>query len=167
MLNSINWPEKWLPGFTDNFASNEIIVKDVDFDKVINNLIDTAQWEKYYKNCSNISIKETTSTQLFNNAEFQFTTFGFVIDAVVEEMEIDTTHKIARIAWQGKNNGDDNESLNVYHAWLIESLPLNRLRILTQESQIGKPAVDLANDPTHPMINGHQEWLDGLYQFSK
>lgn len=27
MLNEINWPEQYLPGTTDNFASNEVIVK--------------------------------------------------------------------------------------------------------------------------------------------
>lgn len=27
MMNSIKWPEKYLPGTTDNFASNEVIVK--------------------------------------------------------------------------------------------------------------------------------------------
>ena len=26
MLNEINWPQDYLPGTTDNFASNEIIV---------------------------------------------------------------------------------------------------------------------------------------------
>ena len=29
MLNEINWPQEYLPGTTDNFASNEVIVKDL------------------------------------------------------------------------------------------------------------------------------------------
>lgn len=29
MLNEINWPKEYLPGTTDNFASNEVIVKDL------------------------------------------------------------------------------------------------------------------------------------------
>lgn len=45
MLNEINWPQKWLPGMTDNFASNEIIVKDLAFENVIENLIDTSKWD--------------------------------------------------------------------------------------------------------------------------
>ena len=36
------------------------------------------------------------------------------------------------------------------------------VRILTQESQKGKPAVELHNTKPNPMINGHQDWLDGL-----
>ena len=29
MLNEIYWPEEYLPGTTDNFVSNEVIVKDL------------------------------------------------------------------------------------------------------------------------------------------
>lgn len=52
------------------------------------------------------------------------------------------------------------EPLDVIHAWLLEELPENRLRILTQESQIGKPEAELAG--TNIMIDGHQSWLYGL-----
>ncbi len=30
-MNAIQWPEKWIPGETDNFVSNEVIVKGLDF----------------------------------------------------------------------------------------------------------------------------------------
>lgn len=30
---SINFPEKFTPGLTDNFVSNEVVLKDLDFDK--------------------------------------------------------------------------------------------------------------------------------------
>jgi hypothetical protein len=33
---------------------------------------------------------------------------------------------------------------------------------LTQESQIGKPAAALAAAKPNLMLNGHQDWLDGL-----
>ena len=52
------------------------------------------------------------------------------------------------------------ELLDLIHAWLLKELPGNRLRILTQESQIGKPAAKLAG--TNIMIDGHQSWLYGL-----
>ncbi|CAL9661993.1 hypothetical protein [Streptomyces sp. enrichment culture] len=48
------------------------------------------------------------------------------------------------------------------HAWLVEDLPGDRVRILTQESQIGRPAAALAEERPNPMLNGHQSWLDGL-----
>jgi hypothetical protein len=37
-----------------------------------------------------------------------------------------------------------------------------RVRILTQETQKGQPAQELAKARPNPMINGHQERLDGL-----
>ncbi|MDR3105930.1 MAG: SRPBCC domain-containing protein, partial [Yokenella regensburgei] len=42
-----------------------------------------------------------------------------------------------------------------------------RVRILTQETQNGVPAKDLANTRPNPMLNGHQEWLDGLIRAAK
>jgi hypothetical protein len=50
----------------------------------------------------------------------------------------------------------------VHHAWLVEDLDGGRVRILTQETQKGKPAAELHNTKPNPMINGHQDWLDGL-----
>ena len=50
----IQFPEKWTPGYTDNFVSNEVIVKDLDFTKVLDGLLDAAKWETYYDNSSDI-----------------------------------------------------------------------------------------------------------------
>jgi hypothetical protein len=165
MLNEINWPQKWLPSMTDNFASNEIIVKDLAFENVIENLIDTSKWEQYYANSSDINMYNQASTKLQQDTRFKFKTFGFDIEAEMEELVIE--ENIARIAWHGWNNATGDEFLDVYHAWLIEKLPQDRLRILTQESQIGAPAKAMAQDESHPMINGHQDWLDCLAKFSK
>jgi hypothetical protein len=41
-------------------------------------------------------------------------------------------------------------------------LPGNRVRLLTQETQIGTPAKELAATKPNPMLNAHQDWLDGL-----
>ncbi|AYQ45047.1 hypothetical protein C1I82_03210 [Helicobacter pylori] len=38
MMNAISWPKKWIPGETDNFVSNEVIVKGLDFNKVVQQL---------------------------------------------------------------------------------------------------------------------------------
>ncbi|MGW7425624.1 hypothetical protein ACWGJB_37295 [Streptomyces sp. NPDC054813] len=52
--------------------------------------------------------------------------------------------------------------LFVIHARLVEDLPGDRVRILTQETQIGQPAAESARQWPNPMLNGHQAWLDGL-----
>jgi hypothetical protein len=66
-----------------------------------------------------------------------------------------------RVAWHGWA-GEDDTRLDVHHAWLVENLSDGRVRILTQETQKGKPAEGLAKAKPNPMINGHQDWLDGL-----
>ncbi|HBO9103374.1 TPA: SRPBCC domain-containing protein, partial [Pseudomonas aeruginosa] len=42
-----------------------------------------------------------------------------------------------------------------------------RVRILTQETQKGKPAEELHNAKPNPMINGHQDWLDSLVEAAR
>ncbi|WP_455677799.1 hypothetical protein [Sharpea azabuensis] len=41
-------------------------------------------------------------------------------------------------------------------------MPKDRVRILTQEFQIGKPAQDLFNSHPDTMNIGHQDWIKGL-----
>jgi hypothetical protein len=53
------------------------------------------------------------------------------------------------------------------HAWIVEDLSGGRVRILTQESQKGKPAIALHNAKPNPMINGHQDWLNGLVEAAR
>lgn len=67
-----------------------------------------------------------------------------------------------RVAWHGWVEGDAKTRLDVHHAWLLEDLPGGRVRVLTQETQIGEPAKELAKTLPHPMLNAHQAWLDGL-----
>ena len=55
-----------------------------------------------------------------------------------------------------------DDRLDVHHAWLVEDLDGGRVRILTQETQKGQPAAALHAAKPNPMINGHQDWLDGL-----
>jgi len=59
------------------------------------------------------------------------------------------------------------DSASSVTAWLIENLEGGRVRILTQETQIGKPAQELAQAQPNPLINGHQNWLNGLVDAAK
>ncbi len=59
------------------------------------------------------------------------------------------------------------DELDVHHAWLVENLDGRRVRILTQETQKGKPAEELHNAKPNPMINGHQDWLDSLVEAAR
>jgi len=166
-MKSINWSTEYLPGTTDNFVSNEVISNQVDIDTVWSNLVDTSKWETYYDNATNIVLSDKSSSLLKFAEKFHFDTFGFPIDAQVMELVKPVDGKTARLAWHGWQNGDEDTQFDVYHAFLIEKLDDGRIRIITQESQIGKPAKDLAKQDPNPMLNGHQKWLDGLINISK
>jgi hypothetical protein len=73
-----------------------------------------------------------------------------------------TTGKPGRLRWRAWKDGKEDEKLDLYHAGIVEDLGRGRVRILTQELQIGKLAAKLAQERPNPMVNGHQDWLDGL-----
>lgn len=159
---AIIWPQTYLPGHTDNYVSNEVIVKGVSAEQVWTYLIDTRAWPRYYDNASDIAFRDNKGPLLNTASRFRFTTFGFPVESEVLEFIPPTASKPGRIAWHGWVEGDADHRLDVHHAWLIENLSGGRVRVLTQESQIGKPARDLAGAQPNPMLNKHQAWLEGL-----
>lgn len=160
-MNSINWPADYVPGFTENFASNEVIVAGVTATDVWPLLVVATCWPSYYSNSANIQFHDGKGPELQKGIRFYFETFGFPVEAEVVEYEAPSDGKPGRVAWHGWA-GDGDTRLDVHHAWLVEDLPGNRIRVLTQETQKGKPAEELAKARPNPMINGHQDWLDGL-----
>ncbi len=161
-MHAIIWPDAYLPGTTENFASNEIIVAGVSAAEIWQQLDDTRAWPTYYSNASDIHFHDGSGPLLSDGALFCFTTFGFPVQAQVTEHEPPAAGKPGRVAWHGWVDGDADSRLDVHHAWLIEDLEGGRVRILTQETQKGKPAAELALAKPNPMINGHQEWIEGL-----
>lgn len=169
MQNSIHWLTGYEPGFSDNFCSNEVIVAGLSTQQVWKYLNDTQYWAQYYSNVANIRFHHGyQGSELHANARFEFETFGFLVQAEITEYVAPAPNQAARISWHGwaGEKGSD-ERLDVLHAWLIEDLDGNRVRILTQETQNGKPAQQLAQTVPNPMINGHQEWLDGIVRSAK
>ncbi|QSR20372.1 SRPBCC domain-containing protein [Novosphingobium sp. KA1] len=160
-MGDILWPEGYVPGFTDNFCSNEVIVTGLSVADVWPFLAEAGRWPSYYANSSDIALTAGKGPELAQGDTFFFKTFGFPVDAQVVECVPPVEGQPARIAWHGWS-GEGADRLDVHHAWLIEELSAGRLRILTQETQNGEPAKTLANAKPNPMINGHQDWLDGL-----
>ncbi|NIF22951.1 SRPBCC domain-containing protein [Candidatus Pantoea multigeneris] len=162
-MHAIIWPEGFIPGFSDNFVSNEMIISGLSVNDVWPFLNQPFLWPDYYKNSADIRFYDNKGPELENNVRFYFTTFGFPVEAQVVEYVPAADGQPARVAWHGWA-GEENtpERLDVHHAWLLEDLPNNRVRILTQETQNGEPAKVLAATRPNPMLNGHQEWLDGL-----
>lgn len=162
-MNAINWPAGFVPGFSDNFCSNEVIVSGLTTQDIWPLLNTPSLWPSYYQNSANTRFCEGKGPELAMDVRFFFETFGFPVEAQVTEYVAPAVGDAARVSWHGWSGEEGSEDrLDVLHAWLIEDLPDNRVRILTQETQNGQPAVALASARPNPMINGHQEWLDGL-----
>jgi hypothetical protein len=161
-MNSIIWPEDYLPGTTDNFVSNEVIVSGLSAADVWPWLSHPARWPSYYANATAVAFHDDSGPELQAGSRFRFTTFGFPVEGKVTEYLAPAPGQPGRVAWHGWVEGDAEHRLDVHHAWIVEDLPGNRLRLLTQETQIGTPACELAATLPNPMLNAHQAWLDGL-----
>ncbi len=173
--SAIIWPEKYLPGTTDNYVSNEIIAKGVSADQIWALLNDMSKWETYYNNVEQLT-PPSSGPKLKKGDTFKFSTFGFpVLTCPVQESTPPSNGKPGRLAWSAKLAGTEDtevtsESENeadVYHAWLVEDLDRGRVRILTQESQIGQPCKQMGDARPNKMLLGHQDWLDGLVAAAK
>ncbi|WP_226570893.1 SRPBCC family protein [Mangrovibacter yixingensis] len=162
-MSDIIWPAGYVPGFTDNFCSNEVIVEGLGVEDIWPLLNVPAQWPGYYANSANARFYDNKGPELSLGARFYFETFGFPVESQCVEHVAPVKGQPARLAWHGWAGEENSDSrLDVHHAWLIEALSENRVRILTQETQNGNPAKELAATKPNPMINGHQDWLDGL-----
>jgi hypothetical protein len=157
--SSITFPSHFLPGTTDNFVSNERIAKNLTSTQIWALLSNIAKWPSYYKNCSNIT--PPSSTFLHQGNVFKFSTFGFPpLTCTVEESEApESNGRAGRLAWSSKTP----EGLEIYHAWLVEDLEGQRVRILTQESQIGPVFKEWEGQKPNKMLLGHQDWLGELF----
>lgn len=161
-MGDIIWPEGFLPGFTDNFVSNEIVVPNLSAAEVWTYLNDTRLWPLCYSHAFVTRFDDGAGPELGDGVRFGFTTFGVAVEAKVVEYVPPAAGQPARLAWYAWVDGDAESRATVHHAWLFEDLPGGRVRILTQETQNGKPARDLAVAKPNPMLNAHQEWIEGL-----
>lgn len=166
-MHAIHWPAAYLPGTTDNFVSNETIAAGLSAADVWPWLARPALWPGYYSNAADVQLPPGTpaapADELAAGLAFFFTTFGFPVDAQCVECVAPADGQPGRVAWHGWAGAPGSaQRLDVHHAWLVEDLDGGRVRILTQETQRGAPAVELARTRPNPMLLGHQDWLGGL-----
>lgn len=160
--SAIAWPKHFVPGTTDNFVSNEVIAKDLTAAAIWALLNDISKWQSYYKNCEVTAVPDG-GPRLQKGGVFKFATFGFPpLTCPVEEAVAPASGTPGRLAWSASEGG-----IEVYHAWLVEDLEGGRVRILTQESQIGQVFAEWAEAKPNKMLMGHQDWLDGLVKAAR
>lgn len=137
---AIVWPDKYAPGETDNFVSNERIVKGITANQIWRLLADITKWETYYANCSQIEPPESGPI-LQKGDTFKFSTFGFpVLPCLVHEAVPPEGRREGRIAWSAALSGGPDEAVDVYHAWLIQELEGGRVRILPHPREPARSA---------------------------
>ncbi|KAF2005686.1 hypothetical protein P154DRAFT_551403 [Amniculicola lignicola CBS 123094] len=151
---AIIWPKQCLPGTTDNYVSTEVVVKGLTTDAIWTHLGDIKKWSSYYPKVSQSSLSRS-SLIFTKHARFSFSTFGLLLpQCECLESVKPSRNGVGRLAWRVFLDGDKGSYLDVYHAWIG----------LTQESQIGQSARELAAEKPNRMLNGHQEQLDGLVE---
>lgn len=167
--SAIVWPAGYLPGTTDNFVSNEVIVQGLSAAEVWPLLADATKWPTYYSNSADVRFYDGKGPLLSKGDRFFFKTFGFPVEAEVTEYVAPSAGQAGRLAWHGWAGKEGSpDRLDVVHAWLVEDLHGGRVRILTQESQRGGgPAKKLATSKPNIMVNGHQDWLNGLVEAAR
>lgn len=168
--NAIIWPSRFRPGFVDNWVSNEVIEANLSAADIWPLLATITKWESYYLNCSQIAPPQHGPT-LQRGDVFKFATFGLPqLSCSVEECVEPAAGVPGRLAWRGWMDGDgagENLAAEAYHAWLVEDLDGGRVRILTQESQVGEVVVQMREADPKMMLNGHQDWLLGLVRAAR
>ncbi|CCK25532.1 hypothetical protein BN159_1153 [Streptomyces davaonensis JCM 4913] len=167
---AINWPDKYLPGTGDNFVSNEVIVQGLTAAQVWHPLTDTATWASYLDHITAIAFPEGGGPVLKDGVHFTFEPVGVASVSTqfarVVECRAPAEGAAGRLSWTAEQDGTPEQRLEVLHGWLVEDLPGGRVRVLTQETQIGRIATDLAAQLPNPMLNAHQNWLNRLTDFS-
>ncbi|WP_216897369.1 hypothetical protein [Nocardia alni] len=165
-MSEIIWPERFTPGRTDYFVSNEIIASGLSAERVWPYLANVAAWPTYYDRVTDLGFPDDCR-QLLPGLRFRFGMFGWPpMEVQVAEYEMPVSGLPGRLAWRAWQDGCPEEALDVYHAWLLEDLPGGRVRILTQVSQIGIPAAGFARMRPDPLLLGNQEWLDNLVRIA-
>jgi hypothetical protein len=167
-MESIHWPEGYLPGLTDNFISAETIVAGLSAEDVFPYLANAFMWHKYYDGASNVKVKGSDEAPVLKEGlGFTFSIIGFDVEAEVVEFVEPKGDKPGRVSWHGWVDGDADHRFDALHGFLFENLSEGRVRILTQESELGKPAAALAQQHPSPLLIGFQAWLDGMTDFAK
>lgn len=88
-------------GFTDNFASNEIVVPGITTADAFANLLDISIRPHYYDNMADVYFYNHDGPILKKDTRFRFKTFGFPVEAEIIELEKLSQGKPGRLAWHG------------------------------------------------------------------
>lgn len=159
---AINWPKEFLPGFTDNYASNEVYTKTNTPEELWQFLEDGGMWTKYSDAITDFKPIEQESYKLKLGTKFSCKKYGTSLKCEVIELQKPFGQVEGRISW--KMTADDPKTFECVQGWLLERYMDGRTRILTQESAKGSVA---QKNKGNTVINMHQNWINGLIAHTK
>ena len=113
-MNEIFWPEDYIPGFTDNFVSNEVIVAGLSAMDVWSFVSNAPLWPTYYSNSANIRFYDGKGPELEDGVRFYFETFGFPVEAQVLEFVPPAEGKPGRLGWHAWG-GEGDTRFDMYY----------------------------------------------------
>ena len=159
--SAIVWPNKYQPGTADSFVSNEIVAKGVAAMQIWTLLADISKWESTYASLSHVAPPES-GPKLEKGDTFKFRLLNFpVLTCSVRASVPPRDRETGRLSWSAQLE-DDPDGIDLYDAWLVEDLGGGAVRILTQQTQIGKLASEWKATKPNKLLLGHQNWLDSL-----
>ncbi|MCW8354719.1 hypothetical protein N5P32_01825 [Marinomonas pontica] len=100
-MSDIVWPKGFVPGFTDNYCSNEVIVAGLTVQDVWPLLSMPSAWPAYYSNAENVRFYDNKGPELETGVRFYFETFGFPVESQCVEYVAPVEGQPGRVAWHG------------------------------------------------------------------
>ncbi|UUE97163.1 hypothetical protein NDY24_14735 [Xanthomonas hortorum pv. pelargonii] len=162
--NAIIWPEGYVPGFTENFASNEVIVAGLSAAEIWPLLSVPSRWPSYYANSANVRFSMTPVRSWKTVCVFISKPSDFrCMPAAPSSSHRPTASPDALRGTGGRARGAARRDWTCTMPGWWKTWMAAACASLTQETQKGKPAEELHNTKPNPMINGHQSgwtvWL--------
>lgn len=177
-LAAVIWPARFVPGTTDHFVSNEMIVSGLTAFQAWRFLVTPSLWRLYHLpgrtgQDVTVTLRKGLGAQLRYGARFSFFKPGLKLGSTSDDLSgvtsanevveyappsVEDPARVGRIAW-GCSVG---EKLETHHAWVLQNLEGGRLRLLTQEVQRGALARAVAETSPDSSLVAHQAWLSGL-----
>lgn len=161
-MNEIRWPEMFTPGMTDHFVSVEKILAGMNAAQIWPLIGRPTVWPQFHPRIAEVSFGQGEGVDLAPGSRFVFRIGDVVVNAELAVLDAPTPHRPAQIAWIGRVNAGTENAVTAYFAWLIEDLEGGRVRVLAQESLLGKPALAMAGMRPDPVLNAHHDWLMNL-----
>jgi hypothetical protein len=161
-MNSIHWPEGYLPGFTDNFVSNEVIVAGLSAAQVwpispppphgrpITPTAPIPPFSTAPARCSPTERASSSAPSAFPSTRAATTmSLPPMVNRAASPGTAGPVRKARRTGWTCITPGWSR----IWTGPRAHPDPGNAE---------GEPAKELAKADPNPMINGHQDWLNGL-----